>query len=84
MKKTETEFLDDDFEWTAADFKRARPAKEVMPDLVKGMAALKCARGRPAAANPKPQLTLRLDADLVDWLKSLGSGYNARANAMQC
>lgn len=73
---------DDDFEWTSADFARARPAREVLPDLVAGMAALKRARGRPAKADKKPQITLRLDADIVVWLKSLGSGYNQRANAM--
>lgn len=40
------------------------------------------ARGRPAKADKKPQITLRLDADIVVWLKSLGGGYNQRANAM--
>lgn len=33
-------------EITKADLKRARPIKEVMPDLVKGMAALKAAKSR--------------------------------------
>jgi uncharacterized protein (DUF4415 family) len=29
----------------------------------------------------KQQLTLRLDADVVDWFKSQGEGYQSRINA---
>ena len=31
---------------------------------------------------PKQRLTLRLDADLVDWFKAQGAGYQARINAV--
>lgn len=31
---------------------------------------------------PKRQLTLRLDADVVDWFKSRGPGYQTRMNAV--
>ena len=31
---------------------------------------------------PKKQLTLRLDADVVDWFKSQGKGYQTRMNAV--
>ncbi len=34
-----------------------------------------------AAAMPsKRQLTIRLDSDVLDWLKSYGSGYQTRIN----
>ncbi|MGC2639530.1 MAG: BrnA antitoxin family protein [Acidobacteriaceae bacterium] len=31
---------------------------------------------------PKKPVTMRLDADVVDWLKSYGRGYQTRANAL--
>ncbi len=34
------------------------------------------------ASRPKQRLTLRLDADLVEWFKAQGPGYQARMNAV--
>ena len=34
------------------------------------------------AGRPRKRLTLRLDADLVDWFKAQGSSYQARINAV--
>ena len=31
---------------------------------------------------PKKQVTMRLDADLLDWFKSNGRGYQTRINAV--
>ncbi len=31
---------------------------------------------------PKTQLTVRLDADIVDWFKAQGKGYQTRINAV--
>lgn len=31
---------------------------------------------------PKAQLTLRLDADLLDWFRAQGRGYQTRINAL--
>ncbi len=31
---------------------------------------------------PKKQLTMRLDADIVEWFKSQGKGYQTRMNAV--
>jgi uncharacterized protein (DUF4415 family) len=42
-------------------------------------------RGFPAAnAAPdrKRQLTIRLDADVFDWLRGLGKGYQTKLNAL--
>ena len=33
-------------------------------------------------SRPKKQLTMRLDADIVDWFKSQGKGYQTRMNAV--
>jgi uncharacterized protein (DUF4415 family) len=33
------------------------------------------------ASRPKQRLTLRLDADLVEWFKAQGPNYQARINA---
>lgn len=37
-------------------------------------------RGRPALPNPKKHINIRLDADLVERLKSDGPGWQSRAN----
>jgi len=65
-------------EWTAEDFRRARPAHEVLPDLVD---AYMRSRGRPKLEKPKLQVTLRLDADIVDAFKAEGAGWQSRINA---
>lgn len=38
-------------------------------------------RGRPKAASPKKQVTIRLDADVLDGLRSTGTGWQTRVNA---
>lgn len=64
-------------EWTAEDFRRAKPMKDAMPDVVE---AMKRGPGRPRKANPKQHIGLRLDADVVAWLRR-HKGYNALVNA---
>ena len=39
-------------------------------------------KARLAMPEPKAQLTIRLDRDLLSWLKSQGSGYQTRINAI--
>lgn len=76
MKKTHD---DDAREWTAKDFKKAKRLKDEHPDIVK---ALKRGPGRPALANPKQEVKIRLDADVLAWLKAEGRGYQTRLNAI--
>jgi uncharacterized protein (DUF4415 family) len=38
--------------------------------------------GRPKLANPKRQVTLRLDGDLIDKLRATGPGWQSRINAI--
>jgi uncharacterized protein (DUF4415 family) len=39
-------------------------------------------RGRPRLENPKRQVTLRLDADLIERLRQSGPGWQSRVNAI--
>lgn len=38
-------------------------------------------RGRPKSANPKKQITLRLDAEIVDHFRAKGRGWQTRINS---
>jgi len=71
-------------EWTAEDFRRAKPAAEVLPELFGAQSAaemLQPKRGRPASANPKAHVNLRLDAEVVDAFRASGPGWQTRLNA---
>lgn len=75
----------DNPEWTEDDFARARPAREVLPGIVGRENAeylLQRGPGRPLKENPKKRITIRLDADLVAWIKDQGPGYQTRINAI--
>ncbi len=71
-------------ELTAEDFRRMRPAREVLPGLVgaKVAAELLRPRGRPRKENPKAQVTLRLDTEIVEHYKAGGAGWQTRINAV--
>ena len=71
-------------ELKAADFRRMRPAREVLPQLIgaKAAAELLRPRGRPRKENPKAQVTLRLDAEVIEHFKSGGAGWQTRINAV--
>lgn len=79
-KKSSTRRLKDvdNPEWTAADFKRARPAREVVPHIVD---AYLRRRGRPPLGEtPKVQVTLRLDPAVIAHFKATGEGWQTRIN----
>lgn len=57
---------------------RARPAHEVHPDWVRR--SLERKRGRPKLDTPKQQVTLRIDADILDYFKSQGAGWQTAMN----
>ena len=50
------------------------------PPVVKPKEAPKAKRGRPKSANPKRQITLRLDAEIIDHFKAQGRGWQTRIN----
>lgn len=80
MKKRKAK--DDDYdvpELTARDFKKMRPAREVMPEIVR---AYERSLGRPPKAKKKVSVTLRLDQDVVKALRASGPGWQTRTNAL--
>lgn len=67
----------DNPEWTAEDFKRSKPAEEVVPDVVK---AYRRARG-PQKAPTKRLVSLRLDPEVLGYFRATGRGWQKRINA---
>ena len=77
-KRKKKEIIDDENpEWTAEDFARARPAAEVVPEIV---AAYLRRRGQQKAPTKK-QISLRLDPDVIEHFRARGKGWQARINA---
>ena len=66
-------------ELTRDDIAAMKPFKEAFPDIHESW---KRGRGRPPKAQPKERLTLRLDADIVAWLRQQGAGYQTRINTI--
>ena len=70
-------------EATADWFAKARPASEMLVDLLGDDAAremLKPTRGRPALEHPKEHINIRLDADVIGAFKGSGAGWQTRIN----
>jgi uncharacterized protein (DUF4415 family) len=65
-------------ELTAEDFSQFRPASEVLdPALYAGLVAMKKG-GRPKSASPKVLVTVRYSAEVLEWFKSKGDGWQTR------
>lgn len=73
--KADLEAVSDNPEWTKEDFARARPFRDVFPEL---HASIKRSRGRPKIENPKEAVTLRLSPDTVEKFKAAGDDWRAR------
>lgn len=69
----------DNPEWTAEDFARAHPAREVHPELVEDW--LRRKRGKQRAPT-KVLVSLRLEREVVEKLRASGRGWQSRANDM--
>lgn len=69
-------------ELTEEDFARARPASEVLPEILgpETAAELLKPRGRPKSSEKKVSLNIRLDADVVETFRSMGKGWQSRIN----
>jgi uncharacterized protein (DUF4415 family) len=68
-------------ELTDEELARSRPAREVLPpEFFRAIDEARRARGRPATENPKKQVTLRLDADVVEKFRAGGPGWQTRIN----
>ncbi len=71
---------DENPEWTAEDFRLARPVREVIPELIEAAERLRKRLGRPKLEHPKEHVTLRLDAEVVKSFKKDGPGWQGRIN----
>jgi uncharacterized protein (DUF4415 family) len=83
-KKPNPELLDDENpEWTAEDFAKARPASEVLPQIFCAKVAQKMLkpRGRPRAEHPKERINIRLSHEVVEYFKSTGDGWQTRIDS---
>jgi len=79
MKKPNPELIDhDNPEWTEADFKRARPAGEVLPRAMHEKLGIR--RRGPQKAPVKRIVTIRLSPEVVDGFKAGGPGWQGRVD----
>ena len=69
--------VSDNPEWTEEAFRNAKPFAEVFPELAESIR-----RGRPALDNPKKQVTLRLDDEVVSRFRATGPGWQSRINTI--
>lgn len=65
---------DDNPPLTERQLTKMRPAREVVPEVVKA------ARGRPRLVAPKQLVSLRLDADVLAHFRMKGEGWQSRIN----
>ncbi|HEX3887472.1 MAG TPA: BrnA antitoxin family protein [Phenylobacterium sp.] len=79
-KDTSSSWVDPDDapEWTDEVFERA--AIYHGEKLIRPATGTLTKPGRPRLANPKRQVTLRLDGDLLDRLRETGPGWQSRIN----
>lgn len=71
------EAVSDNPEWTAEDVKTAKPFAEAFPAFAD---SIRRSRGRPPVVNPKRQVTLRLDDEVIVRFKAGGPGWQSRIN----
>ena len=66
---------------TPEELASMRPARQVLPpEFFEMIEREQKKRGRPASAAPKRQVTLRLDADVIDGYRAEGAGWQSRIN----
>jgi len=71
---------DDDLpEWTDDQFDRAEFS--IGGKIVRPANGTLTRPGRPLLANPKKQVTLRLDPDVIEKFRATGKGWQSRINA---
>lgn len=68
-------------EWTDADFARARPASEVLPELFGAQVAKSMLKPRGKQVAPTKQaVTVRYSPDVLEAFKATGAGWQTRMN----
>ena len=66
-------------EWTDDQFDRAQFS--VAGKVIRKADGTLTKPGRPPKANPKKQITLRLDPDVIEKFRATGKGWQSRINA---
>jgi uncharacterized protein (DUF4415 family) len=77
-RKHPPEGSEDNPEWTAEDFRKARPAGEVLPEAA--VAALVKSKGGRPSGSSKEQVSLRIDRAALDYFRAGGPGWQSRIN----
>src|SRR5215831_19082443 len=68
-------------EWTEEDFRRARPARDVLPDIVgKQTADAILRRGLMPQGTHKASVTMQLDTEVIKYFKVSGQDWQNRIN----
>ena len=67
----------DNPEITDEQAKTGRPFAKAFPDLAE---SIKRSRGRPPVENPRRQISIRLDPDVIEKFKATGKGWQNRIN----
>lgn len=70
---------DDAPEWTEEHFRHAQFS--VGGKVIRKAVGTFSHPGRPVSANPKKQVTLRLDPDVIEAYRKTGKGWQSRINA---
>ena len=74
-RRNEPRFDEENPEWTAEDFARARPAHEVLPPAVRSV--FKKTRG-PQKSPTKVPVSIRLSREVVEHFRETGPGWQGR------
>jgi uncharacterized protein (DUF4415 family) len=79
-KRKHSRVSEENPKWTNEDFVRARPAREVLPELygAKIAAEMLKPRGRPRSPNSKVAISLRVAPDVLERWKASGVGWQTR------
>ena len=69
--------------WTLNTFKKSRPAREVLPQILGDQISeeLLKPRGRPRLETPKERINIRLSYEVIQHFKSSGPGWQTRIDA---
>lgn len=83
-KRPNPELPDDENpEWTAESFTKARPATQVLPRLFGEEVAKEMLkpRGRPRVEFPKERINIRLSQEVITYFKAAGDGWQTRIDS---
>lgn len=78
--KADWDIVSDNPPLSRGEMEAARPFKEAFPDIAENMERAIAGRGRPKLDKPKQPLNIRLDADIVEFYKATGKGWQSRMN----